>query len=88
MYLASNGHNLILIISYNRQSYLKLYCDVVNVFLLSDGVTNQFVLSSVVSKHLLLALGVLCLFVELTSCSRTQGSATGEARPRGPSVSS
>ena len=38
MYLASNGHNLILIISYNRQS--KLYCDVINVILLSDGVTS------------------------------------------------
>ena len=48
------------------QSYLKLYYDVINVMLLSDDVTYQFVLSSVVSKHLLLALSVLCLFVELT----------------------
>ena len=48
------------------QSYLKLYYDVINVMLLSDDVTYQFVLSSVVSKHLLLALNVLCLFVDLT----------------------
>ena len=48
------------------QSYLKLHYDVINVMLLSDDVTYQFVLSSVVSKHLLLALSVLCLFVELT----------------------
>ena len=34
--------------------------------LLSDDVTYLFVLSSVVSKHLLLALSVLCFFVELT----------------------
>ena len=34
--------------------------------LLSDDVAYQFVLSSVVSKHLLLALSVLCLFAELT----------------------
>ena len=54
-----------IIFSY-MQSYLKLYYDVINVMLLSDDVTYQFVLSSVVSKHLLLALSVLCLFVELT----------------------
>ena len=40
--------------------------------LLSDDVTYQFVLSSVVSKHLLLALSVLCLFVELTIHSPIQ----------------
>ena len=34
--------------------------------LLSDVVTYGFVISSVVSKHLLLALSVLCLFVDLT----------------------
>ena len=34
--------------------------------LLSDDVTYQFVLYCVVSKHLLLALSVLCLFAELT----------------------
>ena len=33
-----------------------------NVMLLSDDVTYQFVLNSVVSKHLLLALSVLCLY--------------------------
>ena len=48
------------------QSYLKLYYDVNNVKLLSVDVTYQFVLFSVVSKHRLLALSVLCLFVELT----------------------
>ena len=62
---ASKGHNIILIISYIF-SYLLLYYDVINVMLLSDDVTYQFVLSSVVSKHLLLALSVLCLFVDLT----------------------
>ena len=34
--------------------------------LLSDDSTYLVVLYSVVSKHLLLALSVLCLFVELT----------------------
>ena len=34
--------------------------------LLGNDFTYQFVLSSVVSKHLLLALSVLCLFVDLT----------------------
>ena len=34
--------------------------------LLSDDVTDQFVLYSVASKHLFLALSVLCLFAELT----------------------
>ena len=34
--------------------------------LLSDDVTYQFVLYCVVSKHLLLALSVLCLFEVLT----------------------
>ena len=58
---ASKGHNLILMIS-NIQSYLKLYYDVIYVMLLSDDVTYQFVLYCVVSKHLLLALSVLCLF--------------------------
>ena len=43
-----------------------MYYDVINVMLLSDDVTYEFVLSSVVSKHLLLTLSVLCLFVELT----------------------
>ena len=88
VYLAANGHNLILMISYNMQSNLKFCYDVINVMLLSDDVTYQFVLSSVVSKDMLLALSVLCLFVELTSCSRTQCSDASEARPRGPSVSS
>ena len=46
------------------QSYQKLYYDVINVMLLSDDVTDQFVLYSVVSKHLFLALSVLCLFAE------------------------
>ena len=41
-----------------------MYYDVINVMLLSDDVTYEFVLSSVVSKHLLLTLSVLCLFVE------------------------
>ena len=53
-----------LLLVLNFQSYLKLYYDVINVMLLSDDVTYQFVLSSVVSKHLLLALSVLCLFGE------------------------
>ena len=48
------------------QSYLKLYYDVINVMLLSDDVTYQFVLYSVVSKRMLLALSVLCLFADLT----------------------
>ena len=48
------------------QSYLKLYYDVINVMVLSNDATYQFVLSSVVSKHLLLALSVLCLFVNYT----------------------
>ena len=47
-------------ISYNLNlySYLKLYYDVINVIVmfLSDYVTYQFVLCSVVSKHLLLVL--------------------------------
>ena len=41
-------------------------CFLLAGMLLSDDVTYQFVLSSVVSKHLLLALSVLCLFAELT----------------------
>ena len=58
------------------QSYLKLHYDVINVMLLSDDVTYQFVLSSVVSKHLLLALSVLCLFVELTMCKAALATLT------------
>ena len=49
-----------------------LYYDVINVMLLSDDVTYQFVLYSVVSKHLLLALSVLCLYCGINifcSCS-------------------
>ena len=38
--------------------------------LLCDDVTYQFVLSSVVSKHLLLALGVLCLLCGINNGSR------------------
>ena len=37
-----------------------LYYDVINVTLLSDEVNYQLVLPSVFSKHLLLALSVLC----------------------------
>ena len=60
---APKGTNPILMISYNLYlySYLKLYYDVINVMFLSDYVTYQFVLCSVVSKHLLLVLRVLFL---------------------------
>ena len=61
---ASKGYNPIPMMSYNC-SYLTLYYDVINVMLLSDDVTYRFVLSSVVSKHLLLALSDLCLLSEL-----------------------
>ena len=57
---ASKGHYPIAMASYNC-SYLTLYYDVINNFLLNYGVAYQFVFSSVVSKHLLLALSVLCL---------------------------
>ena len=40
---ASKGHNHIAMMSYNS-SYLTLYHDVINVMLLSDDVTYQFVL--------------------------------------------
>ena len=66
---ASKGHNFILMFSYIF-SYLKLYYDIINVMLLSDDVTYLFVLYSVVSKHLLMALSVLCLIVELTVGTR------------------
>ena len=58
---ASTGH---------IQSYLNLYYDIINVMLLSDDVNYLIVLYSVVSKHLLLALSVLCLFAELTVGNR------------------
>ena len=38
--------------------------------LLSDDVTYQFVLYCVVSKHLLLALSVLCLYCGINNGSR------------------
>ena len=38
--------------------------------LLSDDVTDQFVLYSVASKHLFLALSVLCLFAGINNGSR------------------
>ena len=47
-----------------------LYYDVIKVMLLSDDVTYQFVLYSVVSKHLLLALSVLCLYCGINNGSR------------------
>ena len=43
-----------------------MYYDVIDVMLLSGDVTYEFMLSSVVSKHMLLTLSVLCLFVEST----------------------
>ena len=46
-----------------------MYYDVINVMLLSDDVTLQFVLYSVVSKHLLLALSVLCLYWRINNGS-------------------
>ena len=52
------------------QSYLKLNYDVINVMLLSDDVTCQFVLYFVVSKHLLLALSVCVYIGELTNGRR------------------
>ena len=62
---ASKGHNLILMISYIFRVILN--CIMMSLMsLLSDYVTHLFVLYSVVSKHLLLALSVLCLVAELT----------------------
>ena len=40
--------------------------------LLSDDVTYLFVLYSVVSKHLLLALSVLCLYCGINNGSRAK----------------
>ena len=50
--------------SNNPLTILKLNYDVINFMLLSDDVTCQFVLSSVVSKHLLLPISVLCLLLD------------------------
>ena len=47
-----------------------MYYDVINVMLLSDDVSYKFVLYSVVSKHLLLALSVLCLYCGIINGSR------------------
>ena len=41
-----------------------MYYDVINVMLLGDDVAYQFVLSSVVSYYILLALSVLSLFLD------------------------
>ena len=60
----SKRHNSIAMMSNNPLTILKLNYDVINFMLLSDDVTCQFVLSSVVSKHLLLPISVLCLLLD------------------------
>ena len=57
-----------------------MYYDVINVMLLGGDVTYEFVLSIVVSKHLLLTLSVLCLFVELTMVAERFKSFLGVRR--------
>ena len=59
---ASKGRNHIAMMSNNSRVILRCIMTSFNVMLLSDDVTYQFVLYSVVSKHLLLALSVLCLY--------------------------
>ena len=59
---ASKGRSHIAMMSYNSRVILRCIMTSFNVMLLSDDVTYQFVLYSVVSKHLLLALSVLCLY--------------------------
>ena len=51
------------------QSYQKLYYDVINVMLLSDDVTDLFVLYSVVKLTFCYWYCVLCLFAELTGAA-------------------
>ena len=63
---ASKGHNPLSMIS--KYCRVTLHCiDIIDVMLLSDDLTYKFVLSNVVSKHLLLALNVLCLLWELSA---------------------
>ena len=63
---ASKGHNLILMISYICRVILNYTMTSLTLCCLVMTLSISLCYSSVVNKHQLLALSVLCLFVELT----------------------
>ena len=63
---ASKGHNLILMISYICRVILNCTMTSITLCCLVMTLSISLCYSSVVNKHQLLALSVLCLFVELT----------------------